>query len=90
MREADESVLMVAAADKLANARAVMKDYRVVREDVWKRFNAPKPEQLWYYRTVTKALADRAGNGRARELIEELKRAVAQLETLCGGASNSA
>ncbi|HEY2105100.1 MAG TPA: HD domain-containing protein [Candidatus Binataceae bacterium] len=87
--EADESVLMVAAADKLANARAVMKDYRVVGEEVWKRFNAGKDDQFWYYRTVTQALEDRAGNGRARELIEELKRAVAQLETLCGGASNS-
>ena len=89
MREADESVLMVAAADKLANARAVMKDYRMVGEQIWGRFNAGKGEQLWYYRTVTKALADRAGSGRAWELVEELKRAVAALEALCDGASNS-
>jgi (p)ppGpp synthase/HD superfamily hydrolase len=89
LRDADESVLMVAAADKLANARAVMKDYREVGEQVWDRFNAGKPDQLWYYRAVTKALAEAAGNGRARALVEELKRAVAELENLCGGASNS-
>ena len=83
---ADESVLMVAAADKLANARAVMKDYQVVGDDVWNRFNAGKDDQFWYYRTVTNALAERARNGRARELVEELKRAVAQLETLCGAS----
>ncbi len=89
LRDADESVLMVAAANKLANARAVMKDYREVGEHVWNRFNAGKSDQLWYYRAVTNALADRAGNGRARALAEELKRAVAELEKLCGGASNS-
>jgi (p)ppGpp synthase/HD superfamily hydrolase len=82
---ADESALMVAAADKLANARAVIKDHHLVGESVWKRFNAPKPEQLWYYRTVTEALGERAKEGRVRELVEELKRAVAVLETLGDG-----
>src|SRR5579875_1242356 len=34
LRGADQSVLMVAAADKLVNARAVMKDYRWVGDEV--------------------------------------------------------
>jgi (p)ppGpp synthase/HD superfamily hydrolase len=86
MHSANESVLMVATADKLVNARAVMRDYRLVGEQVWSRFNAGKSEQLWYYRTVAKALADAAGDGRARPLVDELKRAVERLEALCGGA----
>jgi GTP pyrophosphokinase len=90
LRDAGEAVLMVSAADKLSNARAVMKDYREVGEEVWNRFNAGKTDQLWYYGAVTKALTDAAGNGRARAIVEELSRAVKQLEELCGGASNAA
>ncbi len=86
---ADQSELMVAAADKLANARTVTKDYREVGDAVWERFNAGKSDQLWYYRAVTKALKDAAGNGRARALVDELERAVHELETLCGAASHS-
>jgi (p)ppGpp synthase/HD superfamily hydrolase len=89
LRGADESVLMVAAADKLANARSVMKDYRDVKDHVWERFNAGKSDQLWYYRTVTQTLEEAAGSGRARALVQELKRAVHELEELCGAASNS-
>jgi (p)ppGpp synthase/HD superfamily hydrolase len=83
LRSADDAVLMVAAADKLVNARSVMKDYRQAGEEVWNRFNAGKPDQLWYYGEVTEAILAAAGNGRARPLAEELKRAVDELQALC-------
>jgi (p)ppGpp synthase/HD superfamily hydrolase len=89
LRDADDSVLMVAAADKLVNARTVMKDYRQAGEEVWKRFNAGKPDQLWYYREVTSAILSAAGDGRARPLAEELKRAVDELEALCSNGKES-
>ncbi len=84
LRTANESVLMVSAADKLANARAVMKDYREVGDKLWERFNAGKADQLWYYRTVAQVLTQAAGAGRARALAAELRRAVQELEKLCG------
>jgi (p)ppGpp synthase/HD superfamily hydrolase len=84
LRTADESVLIVSAADKLANARAVLKDYREVGEQVWSRFNAGKQEQLWYYRTVTDTLTLAADGGRVRSLAEALDRAVSELERICG------
>jgi|SRR5579875_973283 (p)ppGpp synthase/HD superfamily hydrolase len=89
LRGADESEVMVAAADKLVNARSVIKDYREVGDEVWKRFNAGRSDQLWYYREVTRALKDAAGNGRARALVGELERAVHELEALCGASSSS-
>jgi len=89
LRDAPGPVLMVSAADKLANARAVIRDYREVGEEVWKRFNAGKADQLWNYRAVTQALTDAAGNGRACALVAELRRTVDQLEKLCGAASSS-
>ena len=83
LRTAGESVLMVSAADKLSNARAVLKDYRLIGEQVWSRFNAGKSDQLWYYRTVTDTLLLRANSVRARPLADELARAVQELEAIC-------
>lgn len=75
---ASPSVRLVAAADKLHNARAVLADFRAIGEDVWKRFNAPKAEVLWYHRAVTEALKE-AGPS---PLVEELDRVVTELERL--------
>ena len=75
--------MIVSAADKLSNARAVMKDYRQIGEKVWSRFNAGKEDQLWYYRSVTAALTQRGKGTRVQPLIEELDRAVRKLESLC-------
>jgi (p)ppGpp synthase/HD superfamily hydrolase len=84
LHNADESVVIVSAADKLSNARAVMKDFREHGDKVWERFNAGKPDQLWYYRAVTEALTQRAKGTRVQPLVEELNRAVSKLERLCG------
>lgn len=84
LQSADESVVIVSAADKLSNARAVIKDFRQHGDKVWARFNAGKPDQLWYYHTVTAALTRRARGTRVQPLVEELDRAVRKLERLCG------
>ena len=44
---ADQDALMVSAADKLHNARAILSDYRKLGDELWQRFNAPKKDQLW-------------------------------------------
>lgn len=40
---------MLAMADKVANLRSLYRDYKQVGEELWKRFNAPKHMQAWYY-----------------------------------------
>lgn len=75
---ASASVRLVASADKLHNARCMLADYRKFGEDLWKRFNAPKEELLWYHRAVTEVLR-KAGTS---PLVEELDRVVSQLERL--------
>ena len=42
-------IVLVSAADKLHNARAVLADYRILGEPLWSRFNASRDETLWYY-----------------------------------------
>ena len=47
-----ESVLRVSLADKLFNARAILRDYLEVGEELWTRFNSGRKGQLWYYRQL--------------------------------------
>jgi (p)ppGpp synthase/HD superfamily hydrolase len=79
--EADHSVRFVSACDKLANVRAILKDYRQVGEQVWERFNGGRDGSLWYYRTI----ADVFASHEETPLVRELVRAVGELEALSGG-----
>ena len=58
----DIAVLMVWLGDKLANMRAIYRDFKVEGEAMWRRFNQKDVnEQAWYYRsvvTLTKALSE--------------------------------
>ena len=58
----DIAVLMVWLGDKLANMRAIYRDFKVEGEAMWQRFNQKDAsEQAWYYCsivTLTKALSD--------------------------------
>ena len=43
-------------ADKVANLRNMYADYKMVGEELWERFNAPKELQAWYYSKVNDGL----------------------------------
>ena len=72
---ASRSVRLVAAADKLHNARSILRDYRNLGDEVWDRFSAPKEDVFWYYRAVTRSLAARGSS----TLVEELDRTVEEI-----------
>lgn len=76
--EADASVRLVSACDKLHNARTLVSDYRDVGEGLWSRFTGGREGTLWYYRALVTAYAN---HGRTR-LVDELDRVVTELETL--------
>jgi GTP pyrophosphokinase len=76
--DADASVLRVALADKLHNARAVLLDYRVIGDELWSRFNASREDTLWYYHAVLEVLRRRTRS----PLVDELARTLEQLEDL--------
>jgi GTP pyrophosphokinase len=75
---ASPSVLLVSAADKLHNARSILKDYRILGEVVWKHFKGGKEGTLWYYRALVEAFRQTEST----PLIEELERVVLELEHL--------
>jgi 5'-deoxynucleotidase YfbR-like HD superfamily hydrolase len=72
----DYKALLVSAADKLHNTRAILTDLRTCeregrpQEDFWRRFVADKsdadlrqrvPEILWYYQALADLIAHKAG-----------------------------
>lgn len=51
-------VKMLIMADKVSNLRSMYADYKLIGDELWKRFNAPKEKQAWYYSGVQDALCD--------------------------------
>ena len=51
----DVAVLMVWLGDKLANMRAIYRDWKVEGDAMWQKFNQKDVgEQAWYYRTIVR------------------------------------
>jgi (p)ppGpp synthase/HD superfamily hydrolase len=71
-------VRLVSAADKLANAREILSDYRVEGDEVFKRFQGRKDGTLGYYRQMVNVFR-KAGSS---ALVDELERVVSELEKL--------
>lgn len=68
LRVAELSVLRVALADKLHNARSLLADRRSHGPAVWSRFRAPATEQLWFLAAFTAILEERQPGAMATEL----------------------
>ena len=49
---------LVCCADKLSNIRSIYADLKTIGEKVWKRFNASKEKQKWYYESILKELSE--------------------------------
>ena len=79
LQTANDDTLLVSAADKLHNARAVLSDYREVGDQLWSRFNAPKEDQLWYYVALVDVLE---GTATQKRLVAELRTVVDDLKQL--------
>jgi (p)ppGpp synthase/HD superfamily hydrolase len=78
VRQTDPSLLRVTVADKVDNVRSLLADHARMGDALWSRFNAPKADQLWYYRSA--ALAYREAGFRG-PLLNELDRLVGMLES---------
>ncbi len=82
LSHASPSILLVSAADKLHNARAILGDYRALGENLWDRFNGGKEGTLWYYKSLVDAFKQAAAGTALGPLIEELERVVGEIEKL--------
>jgi (p)ppGpp synthase/HD superfamily hydrolase len=75
----DEAALRVSLADKLNNARAIVREYRAEGDALWERFaEKTADQQLWYYACLVEIFeAKRPG-----PLTEDLRRAFDELRAL--------
>lgn len=75
-----DAALLVSAADKLHNARAIVADFRRHRDELWNRFNpaAGRDGTCWYYDSLATALGKRLNRlgDDATALAAELRRTV--------------
>jgi GTP pyrophosphokinase len=76
------SVLLVSLADKLFNARAILRDYRSDGESLWKRFSAGRDGVLWYYGRLsdsfTRIVPGDPMTGELAEVVAQLERLAAE------------
>ncbi|MFP4122954.1 HD domain-containing protein [Coleofasciculus sp.] len=82
---ASASVRLVSAADKLHNAWSILKDYRILGDNLWQRFHGGKEGTLWYYRSLIEAFRTKG----SMPIIDELDRVVSELELLAGVADKN-
>ena len=78
LRQASASVRLVVAADKLQNVRSLVREYRLRGESLWEHFGAGPDAVRWYYRAIVGILQ----REQSTPLVEELERAVVELERL--------
>ena len=55
----DKNSKIVVLADKLSNMRAIYRDYDLLGDELWQKFNCKnKDEQSWYYESIEKLLRE--------------------------------
>ncbi len=80
LETASPEVMRVSIADKLHNARRIVRDVELGGRAAWDRFNATPPEIVWYYRTCLELFERRSSSS----LVGALAKAVVELEALVG------
>lgn len=77
LETAPSDVLLVSAADKLHNARAVASDLRTHGQAVFDRFKGGREGTLWYYEALSAVFSRRLPGALSRELataVVEMRR----------------
>lgn len=80
VRAASHSVRLVVAADKLDNARSLLREYLVRGESLWEFFHGRRDGTLWYYEAMLAALKDADSTPLVEKLastVNEMKRIAA-------------
>lgn len=84
VRNEDAETRFVSAADKLYNARAVLRDVRQSGNSAFEPFSAPKAKVLWYYRSLVREYRAGGVTHLLKPLLDDYDRVVTELEHLSG------
>jgi (p)ppGpp synthase/HD superfamily hydrolase len=78
LREEPEDVLLISAADKLYNAKAILDDFNEIGPAVFDRFKRGAKEQLWYFDELLKVFHAHPPN----RIVNDLERVVQELKVV--------
>lgn len=72
LETADKDALLVSLADKVHNARSILRDLRKseIGRAVWHRFKRGRDDQIWYYQALADVYRRRLPGQLAEELAE--------------------
>ena len=76
LRNEPDDVLLISAADKLYNAKAILDDFRDIGFKVFDRFKRGKDQQLWYFDELLKVFRAHPRN----RIVNDLERVVKELK----------
>ena len=79
MHHASSSVRRVVLADKLHNARSILRDLFTHGEVTWDKFKGGKSGSLWYYRSLLEIFLETDADS---WLVQELNRVVNEFESV--------
>ncbi|MEO1373250.1 MAG: HD domain-containing protein [Cyanobacteria bacterium J06635_10] len=79
LRGASPSIRKVSLADKLHNARSILRDLSQEGEETWEKFKGGKKGTLWYYQTLLQLFLETDADS---WMVQELKRIVEQFSVL--------
>ena len=85
LADVGDDTILVSVADKIDNARSMLRDYHTHGPSLWERFTVKNPrDHLWYYSELLKAYRSR---GCTSWMVIELGRVVDELKRLVEGGS---
>lgn len=85
LRDEPDDVLLISAADKLYNAKAILDDYREIGPAVFDRFKRGRDDQLWYFDELLKVFRAHPPN----RVVKDLERVVQELKDCTSGEVRS-
>ena len=71
LKTAPIEVKMITLGDKLSNIRAIYRDYQVIGDALWQRFNQKdKSEHHWYYASIASCISELSSYQAYKEYCE--------------------
>ena len=75
LKSQPREIKYIVCADKLSNARSMLRNFYRIGNELWARFNAGRQQQQWYYNGLSDSLKELEG----RAMYEEFKEVVEEL-----------